>query len=95
VYFDKKNDASATVSISNCLLRSKDPIPGFISQNANKVNQDPLFADYSKGDFHVTEASPAVNAGVAAGTLNTDLDGIIRPNPPATAPAIGCYEFKP
>jgi hypothetical protein len=95
VYFDKKNDAAATVSISNCLLKSTDPIPGFISQNANKVNQDPLFADYSKGDFHVTEASPAVNAGVAAGTINTDLDGITRPNPPATAPAIGCYEFKP
>jgi hypothetical protein len=95
VYFDKKNDAAATVSIGNCLLKSKDPIPAFISQNANKVNQDPLFADYSKGDFHLTEASPAVNAGVAAGTINTDLDGITRPNPPATAPAIGCYEFKP
>jgi hypothetical protein len=77
------------------LFRSKDPIPGYVSQAANKVNQDPVFADVSKDDFHVLENSPAVNAGVAAGTINTDFDGVTRPNPPATAPTIGCYEFKP
>lgn len=95
IYLDKKDDAAATVSLGNCLLRSKDPIPGYVSQVANKVNQDPAFVDVGKGDFHIMENSPAVNAGVAAGTINTDLDGITRPNPPATAPAIGCYEFKP
>jgi hypothetical protein len=95
VYFDKKDDALATISLDHSLVRSTDALPAFISQNAVKLNQDPMFVDYTKGNFHLAEGSPAINAGVTAGTIGTDLDGIIRPNPPATAPAMGCYEFKP
>lgn len=95
VFFDKKNEAAATITLSHCLMKSADGIPSFISPVNIKLNEDPMFMDYTKGDYHLTEGSPARNAGISAGSLNTDLDGVTRPAPPATVPAMGCYEFKP
>jgi hypothetical protein len=95
VYFDRKTDNIANITLDHCLIRSVDPIPAFLTQIGVKVNQDPLFVDHTKGDFHLKEGSPAFNAGIQTGGINTDLDGVIRPNPPATVPAMGCYEFKP
>jgi len=89
--FDKKNDNLANVTLSNCILKSKDPLPSFVAQTAIKLNQDPLFKDYAKNDHHLQEGSPAIGAGISVGNLNVDLDGVTRSNPPS----IGCYEFKP
>jgi hypothetical protein len=89
--FDKKNDKLADVTLSNCLLKSKDALPSFISQTDIKLNQDPMFKDYSKNDHHLQAGSPAMGTGTNAGSLSVDLDGVTRLNPTS----MGCYEFKP
>lgn len=91
LYFDSKPDNTAAVMLSNCLVKAKDAYPNFVTQINNILNQDPVFKDYSKGDYHLDASSPAVANGISAGSINTDLDGVLRANPPA----IGCYEFTP
>jgi hypothetical protein len=88
VFFDRKTDDPATIALSNCLLRSADPIPAFVTASNNKVNQDPQFVDYTKDDYHLQEGSPAKAAGQAIPGITADIDGKPRANPPS----IGCYE---
>lgn len=53
-------------------------------------NQDPLFADtYNKDDYHLSQTSPCINAGIP-NSIVFDLDGNTR----TENPDIGCYEFK-
>lgn len=89
VFFDRKPDHPASINLDHSLLRSKEPIPGFVSQTAVKLNEDPQFADYSKDDYHLKEGSPARAAGTPAGTDPADLDGVLRQSPPS----MGCFEF--
>jgi hypothetical protein len=67
-----------------------DPIPG-TPVDGDKVG-DPLFGDYAKRNYHLTAASPAVDAGVVVG-YTTDLDG--RTVPAGKAPDMGAYEYTP
>ena len=91
IFFDSKPDFPATVSLTNCLVKTKTALPQFVTQLNNIINQDPLFKDYTKGDYHLQENSPAIATGITAGSINTDLDGVIRGNPPS----IGCFEYVP
>lgn len=52
---------------------------------------DPRFVNASGGDFHLTSASPAINAGVSSSAPSTDHDGAARPQ--GGAFDIGAYEF--
>ncbi len=88
VFFDAKQDNPANLTLANCLLRSSEPIPAFVTQSSNKINQDPLFVDYSKVNYRLQEGSPARAAGVAVPGLTVDIEGKPRANPPS----IGCYE---
>lgn len=67
---------------------TRDPIPG--KPGAGDKVGDPLFVDYAKRDYHLTAASPAVDAGIAVG-FTRDLDG--KTVPAGKAPAIGAYEY--
>jgi len=91
LFVDRKEDKAANVAFANCLFKSKDPLPSFVTQLNNLVNLDPLFKDYTKGDYHLQEGSPVIGHGIAAGSLDTDLDGVLRHSPPS----MGCYEFVP
>ena len=53
------------------------------------VNADPLF--FSATDLHLRPGSPCIGSGAASGTLDTDIEGSFRPNPPS----IGAYEGRP
>jgi parallel beta-helix repeat protein len=57
------------------------------SQDANGINDDPLFTDASNDDFTLTGSSPAINAGVDVG-LTRDHAG----NPIVGLPDAGAYE---
>jgi hypothetical protein len=91
IFFDKKDNFLANVTLQNCLIKSVDPIAGFVNNSNNISNQDPLFKDISKDDYHLLEGSPAIGTGVTAGSISIDLDGKTR----ATPPSIGCYEYQP
>lgn len=89
IIVSKKQDFLASVSIENCLLKSKDAIEDFTFLQNNKLNLDPLFTDRNELDFHLEPNSPAIGAGINLPGITTDLDGKPRPSPPS----IGCFEF--
>ncbi len=91
MFFDKKESFLANVTVQNCLLRTVEGLPGFVTNIANILNQDPRFKDISKDDYHLIEGSPAIGKGIVAGSFSVDLDG----KPRATPPSIGCYEYQP
>jgi hypothetical protein len=51
---------------------------------------DPLFVDAANGDFHLSNASPALDAGSLGHAPNHDLEE--SPRPSGGAPDIGAYE---
>jgi hypothetical protein len=51
---------------------------------------DPGFVDLEEGDFHLTQSSPAVDAGADLGYTH-DFDDMVVPA--GTAPDLGAYEF--
>ena len=57
--------------------------------NSGNITTNPLFV--STTDFHLTSASPGINAGIqlTAPSITTDYDGVTIGNPPD----IGAYEF--
>jgi len=62
--------------------------PDWAGSNGN-INGNPLFVDEPNGDYHLTAASPAVNAGTTSGAPIDDIDGALRD----AQPDIGAYEF--
>jgi hypothetical protein len=72
------------------------------AQTTNNLNVDPLLANRTLGDYHITSTSPAINAGLTivpsnsfepnpGPTLDTDKDGVLRAQ--GTAFDLGAYEF--
>jgi len=58
-------------------------------QGQHSTYADPSFRNASTGDFHLTVASPAVDAGTAAWAPSDDLEGYLRDD----HPDIGPYEW--
>lgn len=92
----KVDDHPAVVNINSCLIKYKtEDVEDFVQMNNIIVNQDPKFkvipegTNYNDWDFRLQESSPAKHSGLTIGALNTDLNGIIRNNPPS----MGCYEY--
>lgn len=63
---------------------------GTVYQN-NLENIDALFVNPAAGDFHLTDLSPAINAGQTITQANRDADGVVRPQ--GGAYDIGAYEY--
>jgi hypothetical protein len=72
------------------------------AQTTNNLNVDPLFANRTLSDYHITSASPAINTGLTivpsnsfepnpGPTIDTDKDGVLRAQ--GTAFDLGAYEF--
>ncbi len=53
---------------------------------------NPLFA--SATDFHLSSASPCINAGTLTGAPSFDLENNPRPSPAGSNPDMGCYEIS-
>lgn len=76
-----------SLDFSHNLLRTKSSF-----DSTNVINKDPLFVDYYKENYHLTELSPAKAKGAFFPDMDpsidrTNLDGGIRQDPPD----IGCY----
>lgn len=82
-------DAEAHLEMDHCLLRMGTVRESFINFTACIFNEDPLFKDKEKGDFHLKEGSPAIGKGNAS-PPEFDLDGKQR----LGHSDIGCYKFE-
>jgi hypothetical protein len=58
----------------------------------NSVRGDPRFTSTGSDDFHLTDASPAIDSGVAIVTITTDFDG--TPRPQGAGYDIGAFELS-
>ena len=69
-------------------------VPDQTGTNGN-ISADPLFLDSANNDFHLCQASPAIDAGNANGLVlpTTDFDG--NPRVIDGIVDIGAYEFDP
>jgi hypothetical protein len=82
VGIDNTSPASSTVSAdTNLFWNSSDPITG-----TNAILQDPLLA----ADYHLSNDSPALDAGLTIPWLTVDLDGTSRPQ--RNAYDLGAFE---
>jgi hypothetical protein len=72
------------------------------AQTTNNLTSDPLFANRTLSDYHITTGSPAKDAGLTivptntfepnpGPTIDTDKDGVLRAQ--GTAYDLGAYEF--
>lgn len=64
----------------------------------NNVFTDPMFVNASQNDFHLQSGSPAIDSGLSASGLVTDIDGNPRPmdgdSDGAAEYDIGAYEYN-
>jgi hypothetical protein len=80
-------DTGGGNAFTNCCLSF--PVSG----GANNFTNPPLFANLTAGDFHLSAASPCINAGNNAFITNaTDLDG--NPRIVGGIVDLGAYEFQ-
>jgi len=88
---DDGGNAAFNYLFENCLIKVDTSIntgtPNFISIIKN---QNPLFADVSEDDYHLTATSPCIDAGKAT-TLTDDLEKNTR----NASPDLGAYEYVP
>jgi hypothetical protein len=90
---DKLDNAAYELTFDHCLIKkntTEDPIPDYVTQVDNLINQDPNFVDYSKFDYHLQGGSPAIDKGKdIQGGFSPDLD-----NKTWTQPFdIGCFQY--
>ncbi|MBP5717416.1 MAG: right-handed parallel beta-helix repeat-containing protein, partial [Abditibacteriota bacterium] len=60
-------NGNSTVTNSNNLIFSTNPVAGNVALGADTLTSDPMFTDAANGDFSISDLSPAVNAGVDVG----------------------------
>ncbi|MBC8186154.1 choice-of-anchor D domain-containing protein [candidate division KSB1 bacterium] len=53
---------------------------------------DPQFVDIDGSDYHLSDLSPCISAGIFSELVLEDLEGNPRPNPSNTYPDIGAFE---
>jgi len=62
-------------------------------EGEGNIDADPKFVDPENGDYHLSDYSPCIGAGIMAPSVpDTDIDGNPRPNPPGSNPDMGAYE---
>lgn len=72
----------------HCLLRTEAEIPATHLTECI-INEDPLFVDYTLGNYQLDSLSPARNKGIPMG-VNLDILGNTRPD----TPDLGAYETQ-
>lgn len=64
------------------------------------IDQDPLFMDSGKDDYHLQDSSPCIGSGIDQIEIEgswyyspvTDIEGNVRPDPDGSLPDMGAYE---
>ena len=88
VSFQEQEQGDFNYSFDHCLIKLDPTINTDNSHYSNVIiNQSPKFVDNTEGDFHLTEDSPAIDAGI--GPSDNDIEGNSRNNPD-----LGAFEFQ-
>ena len=88
VSFDKQGEDAFNYNFDYCLIKLDPTINTDNSHYSNVIiNQSPKFVDNTGSDFHLTEDSPAIDAGI--GPSDNDIEGNSRNNPD-----LGAFEFQ-
>jgi len=88
VSFQEQELGTFNYTFDHCLIKLDPTISTDNTHYQNAIiNQSPEFANNTESDFHLTESSPAIDAGETTSILD-DIEGILRNNSD-----IGAYEF--
>lgn len=92
----KHPTANMRLTLEQCLVKldnSYDLSNG--ERYAGIITQDPMFKNAAKNDFHLSEKSPAINAGLdsIAAMFPIDADGYDRRI--SHDKSLGCYAYRP
>jgi len=82
-----KNTDTADYQIFGLYDISYSLVNGGFTGEGN-IDADPLFVDSANGDYRLSDKSPCIGAGTAAGAPTNDIEG----NPRGALPDIGAYE---
>jgi hypothetical protein len=86
------NSRQGTLDLGANLVFGQSAAYSGTAPGAGDVLKPPRFVDYAAGDFRLAKGSPAINAGVLAGSLiSRDLAGV--PRPMFEVFEIGAYEY--
>ncbi|MDR2813250.1 MAG: hypothetical protein LBB79_01125 [Prevotellaceae bacterium] len=93
---EQKGRAPMRLKLENCIVKlssSYDLSDG--ERYVGVITEKPAFKDADKNDFHLSEKSPAVNAGLdsIAAAYPVDADGYDRSI--SHDKSLGCYAYKP
>jgi hypothetical protein len=80
----------AVVYFTNCCTA---PLTGL--QGVNNISNNPAFINKDSGNWHLSQSSPCINAGVNRGWMTIDLDGLSRIDRFSRLVDMGCYEYLP
>jgi len=88
VSFQEQELGAFNYNFDHCLIKLDPTINTDNSHYENAIiNQSPKFVDNTESDFHLTEGSPAIDAGI--GPSDSDIEGNSRSNPD-----LGAFEFQ-
>ena len=90
---DDGGNAAFNYVFENCLVKVDTSINTGTSNFISIIeNQNPLFADVSEDDYHLTATSPCIDAGkITIPPVTYDLEENIRD----ASPDLGAYEYVP
>jgi hypothetical protein len=87
VSFQEQELGEFNYNFNHCLIKLDPTIDTDNAHYENVIiNQSPKFKDNTESDFHLTEDSPAIDAGI--GLSDIDIEGN-----PRNTPDLGAYEF--
>jgi len=88
VSFQEKGQDKFNYTFDHCIIKLDPTISTDNTHYENVIiNQSPKFKDNTESDFHLTEDSPAIDAGI--GPSDIDIEGN-----PRNTPDLGAYEFQ-
>ena len=88
VSFQENEEKVFNYTFDHCLIKLDPTIDTDNAHYENVIiNQSPKFEDKTESDFHLTENSPAIDAGNPSIILD-DIEGNIR-----NTPDLGAFEF--